>query len=95
MGLEKNNVHSETELQYVQKTMVCPFSAEQSIEITNCTAVTTSARGSGGVHHLKLEFKRMTESGTDVETRAQESGVPEGIISLESCSGQVGGLYGC
>ena len=39
--------------------------------------------------------KRMTEQGTKVGARAQESGVPEGITSLESCSGQVGGLYGC
>ena len=33
--------------------------------------------------------------GAEVETRAQESGVPGDIISLESCSGQVGGFYGC
>ena len=39
--------------------------------------------------------KSMTDQGTKVGARAPESGVPEGITSLESCSGQVGGLYGC
>ena len=39
--------------------------------------------------------KRMTDQGTKVEARVPEPGVPEGITSLESCSGQVGGLYGC
>ena len=37
----------------------------------------------------------MTVFGAKVVIKAQESGVPGGNISLEACSRQVGGLYGC
>ena len=57
--------------------------------------ISLSQRRKLGVMDWGQKTKRMTEQGTKVGARAQESGVPEGITSLESCSGQVGGLYGC